>query len=615
MALDSGTRLGPYEITVLIGAGGMGEVYRAHDTKLNRDVALKILPDAFTFDGDRIARFRREAQLLASLNHPNIAAIYGFEDSGSTHALVLELVEGPTLADRITKGPIPLDEAWPIAKQIADALEAAHEQGIIHRDLKPANIKVRPDGIVKVLDFGLAKALEPTGAMSASVSMSPTITSPAMTQAGIILGTAAYMSPEQAVGKPVDKRSDLWSFGVVLLEMLTGHQVFQGETISHVLASVLKDEPDWTALPQGTPVPIRRLVRRCLEKDHKRRIDSAVVARLETEDALTQPAEWRGGFNTRSRLTWVLTAVSLVLAIAFGALAYFEIRPVDQTAIQAVVLPPDKWIFDVGPPPTRLAISPDGHRLAFVAADPDHRSQLWVQSIDALSAQALTGTAGARSPFWAPDSRFLGFFADGKLKKVDVTGGPAVTLCDVGSTEAGSVVSGTWNRDGVIVFAKQASGLSRVSASGGTATRVTTLEDQAINHSLPFFLPDGQHFLYRTGRGPGEFGEVRVGSLDAREKPTALSRRVPGNVLTGVGVVRARPNADGASVRRTASRAVRRSGADCRTRCDRLWRQRRVLGLGEWHPGVPGRQCIGFAAHLGRSGREGIERPWGRGRL
>src|SRR5882762_5023441 len=272
MALTPGTRLGVYEITAQIGEGGMGEVYRATDTKLGRDVALKVIPDTFALDADRLARFQREAQLLASLNHPHIAAIYGFEDSGKTHALVLELVEGETLADRIARGPIPLDEALPIAKQIAEALEAAHEQGIIHRDLKPANIKVRPDGAVKVLDFGLAKAMEPTGAMSPNVSQSPTITTPAMTQAGMILGTAAYMSPEQAKGRTVDKRSDVWAFGAVLYEMVTGRRAFEGDDVSDTLARILLKEPDWTALPAAVPPAVVTVLRRCLQKDRKQRV-------------------------------------------------------------------------------------------------------------------------------------------------------------------------------------------------------------------------------------------------------------------------------------------------------------------------------------------------------
>src|SRR5216683_4882383 len=267
MALPSGTKLGPFEIQSPLGSGGMGEVYRARDTTLNRDVAIKVLPESFASDPDRLARFQREAQVLASLNHPHIAHIYGLEKSAGMHALVMELVEGPTLADRIAQGPISLDEALPIAKQIAEALESAHELGIIHRDLKPANIKVRDDGTVKVLDFGLAKALDPTPASSPSVTNSPTITTPAMTQAGMILGTAAYMSPEQAKGRPADKRSDLWAFGCVLYEMLTGTRPFDGEDVTDVMVAVLSKEPDWMALPAGTPVPICRLLRRCLEKD------------------------------------------------------------------------------------------------------------------------------------------------------------------------------------------------------------------------------------------------------------------------------------------------------------------------------------------------------------
>src|SRR5499433_3356879 len=282
MPLRAGAHFGPYEILAAIGAGGMGEVYRARDTKLNRDVALKILPETFALDGDRIARFRREAQVLASLNHLNIAAIYGFEDSGSTHALVLELVDGATLADRIAKGPIPLDEALLVAKQIAEALEAAHEQGIIHRDLKPANIKLRDDGAVKVLDFGLAKAMEPASAISPALTASPTITSPAMmTGVGMILGTAAYMSPEQARGRPADKGSDVWAFGCVLYEMLTGRRAFEGEDVSDTLASILRSEPDWNALPADTPAPVQRLLRRSLEKDARRRLPHIGVARME----------------------------------------------------------------------------------------------------------------------------------------------------------------------------------------------------------------------------------------------------------------------------------------------------------------------------------------------
>ncbi len=272
LALTPGARLGIYEIIASIGVGGMGEVYRATDTTLGRQVAIKILPDAFASDPERLARFEREARTLASLNHPHIAAIYGFEKSAGMHALVMELVEGPTLADRVAQGPISLDEALPIAKQIADALEAAHEQGIIHRDLKPANIKVRPDGAVKVLDFGLAKAMEPTGAMSPNVSQSPTITTPAMTQAGIILGTAAYMSPEQAKGRTVDKRSDVWAFGAVLYEMLTGRRAFEGEDVSDTLARILMKEPDWTALPAAVPPAVVTVLRRCLQKDRKQRV-------------------------------------------------------------------------------------------------------------------------------------------------------------------------------------------------------------------------------------------------------------------------------------------------------------------------------------------------------
>ena len=332
MALTSGTRLGPYEITAQIGVGGMGEVYRATDTKLKREVAVKVLPSHVAADPERLGRFQREAEVLASLNHPNIAAIYGLEEADQTKALVMELVEGPTLADRIARGAIPIDEALPIAKQIAEALEAAHEQGIIHRDLKPANIKVRPDGTVKVLDFGLAKAMEPTGTMSPGMSQAPTITTPAMTQAGMILGTAAYMSPEQAKGRTVDKRSDVWAFGAVLYEMLSGRRAFDTEDVSETLAAVLMKEPDWTALPRTTPPAITTVLQRCLQKNPKQRIRDIGDASLALEGAfettaaqttgaaaMPQPAAWR-------RAVVPVTAVIISAALT-GAAVWFAVRP------------------------------------------------------------------------------------------------------------------------------------------------------------------------------------------------------------------------------------------------------------------------------------------------
>src|SRR5712692_5206237 len=373
MALSPGTRLGPYEVLALIGAGGMGEVYRAHDTKLDRDVALKVLPEAYAADPERIARFQREAKTLASLNHTNIAAIYGLEEADGVTALVLELVEGPTLADRIARGPVPLDEALTIAHQIADALEAAHDQGVIHRDLKPANVKVKSDGMVKVLDFGLAKAFAPdAGGAAADLANSPTLSMQA-TQAGLILGTAAFMSPEQASGKAVDKRSDLWAFGVVLMEMLTGRPVFGGETVSHVLASVLKSDPDWTTLPAGTPPEIRRLLRRCLEKDRKRRLDSAADARLEIDEALTASMGEASPMRvTMPRATgWRVLPWAVASALAVGLVLMLALWPPWRK-----VLPPSPTRLDVAlgadaalasDRGDAVILSPDGAVVAFVA--------------------------------------------------------------------------------------------------------------------------------------------------------------------------------------------------------------------------------------------------------
>ena len=344
MALAPGTRLGPYEVLAPIGAGGMGEVYRATDTKLKRQVALKILPTLLAADAERLARFQREAEVLASLNHPNIAAIYGLEDADGTKALVMELVEGPTLADRIARGVVPVDEALPIATQIAEALEAAHEQGIIHRDLKPANIKVRSNGTVKVLDFGLAKAMDPPGMVSPGVSQAPTITTPAMTQAGIILGTAAYMSPEQACGKPVDKRADIWAFGCVLYEMLTGRRAFGGETVTETLAAILERPVDWTTLPAATPAGVRTVLRHAFEKDPKRRLHDIADARIQLDDRSLAPPLVSGAGTRRVTLRWLMALGAT--AIAVGGVAYLVAKRPSTSPTGTVV--------------TRLVVTPEG---------------------------------------------------------------------------------------------------------------------------------------------------------------------------------------------------------------------------------------------------------------
>jgi eukaryotic-like serine/threonine-protein kinase len=514
LALAPGTRLGPYEILSALGAGGMGEVHRARDTKLQRSVAIKVLPDSLGNHADRLARFTREAQTLASLNHPNIAAIHGLEESNGVRALVMELVEGEDLSQRIARGPIPLDEALPLATQIAAALEAAHEPGIIHRDLKPANIMVRPDGTVKVLDFGLAKALDPAGTSSAEALNSPTITSPAMTQAGIILGTAAYMAPEQAKGKPVDKRADIWAFGAVLYEMLTGQRAFTGEDTTDTIVAVVSREPNWSALPPDTPPAIRRLLRRCLEKDRKRRLADAADARLEIEDALTAPAAepmWAiAAPSARARLPWALV-VTLSIALVAGLLAWAPWRPAPALAETRV---------DIVTPPTTatmsFALSPDGRQIVFVASG-DGGSRLWLRSLATTTPQPLAGTEGASFPFWSPDGRSIGFFAATALKRLDLGGGAPQALAPVIRG-----FGGTWHADGVIVFAPGRAGpLMRVSATGGEAVAMTTLGPQQLGHLWPHVLPDGRRFLFYVRGAPDTTG-IYLGTLDG-SAPTRLT--------------------------------------------------------------------------------------------
>jgi serine/threonine protein kinase len=505
LALSPGTRLGVYAVTAQIGEGGMGQVFRAHDTKLNRDVALKILPDAFTSDPDRVARFTREAQTLASLNHPHIAHIYGLEESGGVCALVMELVEGEDLSQRIARGAIPLADALPMAKQIAEALEAAHEQGIIHRDLKPANVKVRLDGTVKVLDFGLAKAMEPTGAASSTVSQSPTITTPAMTQAGMILGTAAYMSPEQAKGRAADRRSDVWAFGVVVYEMLTGQRAFKGEDVSDTLAFILTREPDWATLPADTPSLIRRLLRRCLEKDRKRRLDSAADARLEIEEALTAPSVVESAAASPGRtlhsawsraLTRTLAASTLGLAIALVLLwsLWRAEKPVDRPLARLDVdLGADVSLPALTSGGTSVAISPDGTRLVYASGTP---VKLFTRRLDQPKATELPGTQGASSPFFSPDGQWVGFPSGSKLNKISVEGGAVVPLGDIGSFAGAS-----WGEDGSILASEAfGKGLLRMPAGGGPPETVAPLGNGErgllTRYQLPQILPGGKVVLF-----------------------------------------------------------------------------------------------------------------------
>jgi Tol biopolymer transport system component len=522
MPLAAGTKLGTYEVRSAIGAGGMGEVYQAHDTKLGRDVAIKVLPEAFAHDAERLARFQREAKMLASLNHPNIATIHGLEQSGGTSYLVMELVSGETLAERVKRdGAVPIEEALGIAKQIAEALEAAHEKSIIHRDLKPANVKVTPEGKVKVLDFGLAKAFA-GDTSTEDMGNSPTL-SMAATMQGVILGTAAYMSPEQARGKAVDKRTDIWAFGAVLYELLTGKAAFHGEDVTDILAAVVRAEPDWQALPAATPVKVRDLLRRCLQKDKTQRFRDAGDARIEIEDALAAPKDsgiTQAAPASTSKLLKAVGAVAAavtIIAVVTSWVAWRATRPIEQPLRPLVRLD-----VDLGPDVSLGSpygadeiISPDGTRLVYVS-----QNRLFTRRLDQPNATELAGTQGAYAPFFSPDGQWVAFFVVGKLKKISVEGGSAIALCDASTGEGGS-----WGEDGNIITTLSTNGgLSRIPSAGGPPTPVTDLQNGEGTHRWPQTLPGGKAVLFTTNTTAVGFdgANIEVMSLGDHRRKTLV---------------------------------------------------------------------------------------------
>jgi eukaryotic-like serine/threonine-protein kinase len=515
-----GRQLASYTIGACLGAGGMGEVYRARDTKLEREVAIKILSSAFTINPERLRRFEREAQMLAALNHPHIAAIYGVESLDGSPALILELIEGPTLADRLARGPLPLIEALTIAQQIADALVAAHEKGIVHRDLKPANIKITPGGVVKVLDFGVAKP--PTAERSTpDLTHAPTLTVGG-TREGVILGTAAYMSPEQARGLTVDKRTDIWAFGCVLYELLTARRLFDGETVSDVLVAVVTQEPDWTALPAGTPASIRKLLRRCVEKDGRRRMESAADVRLEIEDALNAGDRAESAASAtdptmvslrvvRVRMALVAVASAIVVGASVAAGMWLATRPSPPRVSELTIATTPATALSINGVDRDVAITPDGSRVVYVG---NNGTELFVRSLEALEPVSLY-KGGLRGPFVSPDGQFVGFFDNSNtLKKVAITGGPAVTLATLDGPSRGAV----WLPDDTIVFATFASGtgLQQVAAAGGPVT-VLTRPDRGrgeFDHVWPEAMPGGRTTLFTIVAGTGGVDAAQIAAFD-----------------------------------------------------------------------------------------------------
>ena len=531
-----GQTISHYKITAKLGEGGMGEVYRATDTKLNRDVALKVLPEAFAADRERMVRFSREAQVLASLNHPNIASIYGLEDSDDKHALVLELVEGDTLAERVSKEAIPLEESLKIALQIAEALEAAHEKGIIHRDLKPANVKITPEGKVKVLDFGLAKALEDE-APATDLTSSPTRTGTAV---GVIMGTAGYMSPEQARGQVVDKRTDIWAFGCVLYEVLTGKQAFGGETVTDILAAIVHEDPDWEALPEGTPRAIHRLLRRCLAKDPYERLQHIGDARIVIRHALNEPSDLSTvGMATASPAWWqqpiTLAVIGLVVLLMGVLLGPFLWSPdIDGPPPPPIVsrFPITLPNGEVMPPQPTLALSPDGTQLVYGAVR-DNTRRLYLRAIDQLGATMIPGTVDAWAPFFSPDGKWVAFFTPydqgrkGELKKWSLLGGDPVSVCEVGVGRGGS-----WGEDGTIIFGKR-DGLWYVPSNGGIPEPV--IPEGTLRH--PQILPGGKGVLFgisdvkRVSRGGLPSSSVVVLALDTGQQSVLVDGSIKARYL------------------------------------------------------------------------------------
>ena len=542
----SGRRLGAYQVHERIGVGGMGEVYRARDTKLGRDVAIKILPREFTRDSERLARFEREARMLAAFNHPNIATIHGLEEADGVHALVLELVEGETLAERIAKGSgfrdrgsgLPVADALAIARQIADALEAAHEKGIIHRDLKPANIKITPAGVVKVLDFGLAKAVADVA--GTDVSHAPTVTV-GRTGDGVILGTPAYMSPEQARGQAVDKRTDIWAFGCVVYEMLSGRVAFRGATVSDIIVAVLERDPAWDALPATVPPGVHRLLRHCLEKDAARRLRDAGDARIEIDDAQAvrarEPASKKIA-PSRSMTQWA-ALIGTVIATVIGSWSWINYsrrpasEPTGPSARFTIQFPSDAPVIGQIGVGSQVALSPDGSQLAYVARAVQGSNRLYVRKVDELESRRVPGTDGAIDPFFSPDGQWIGFFVGQKLMKVALAGGLPQTIWELDPLAAPSGAS--WSPDDSVVFAKPGAGLWRVPSAGGTPTPVTTLNSNEANHLWPDVLPGGKAVLFTAVTVTGE-PQIYAQSLETGQR-RALGAGVAAHYLPSGHVV------------------------------------------------------------------------------